>query len=74
MNMEGICHRKAQKGAYSAHSPEPGVAGAHMDKRKHSDRLSEERVTMEIRETRKKTVIHQKSMCPVNLRCDLIIV
>ncbi len=28
-NTEGICRRKAQKGAYSAHVPEPGVAGTH---------------------------------------------
>ncbi|SJK99369.1 uncharacterized protein ARMOST_02665 [Armillaria ostoyae] len=26
-NMEGICHWKAQKDAYSAHGPELGVAG-----------------------------------------------
>ncbi len=30
-NVEGICRRKAQKGAYSAHSPELGVAGTHID-------------------------------------------
>ncbi len=28
-NTEGICRRKAQKGAYSAHVPEPGVASTH---------------------------------------------
>ncbi len=28
-NAEGICHRKAQKDAYSAHGPEPGVASTH---------------------------------------------
>ncbi len=29
-NAEGICRRKAQKGAYSAHGPEPGVAGGQI--------------------------------------------
>ncbi len=29
-NVEGICHQKAQKGAYSAHSPELGIAGTHL--------------------------------------------
>ncbi len=28
-NVEGICYQKTQKGAYSAHGPEPGVANAH---------------------------------------------